>query len=171
MSRGALAVLGDASSSSLLALDSFLVKYKVPFFSWSLPFYKDDGQQLSGAKAKDQLEELAAAAAMSTEYGGVRGDGAGIESGVGLSVAAFDALAASAEVEAFGATSMRNMNAGVGGGGVRGMPANLNRLEQTHVDGNRFVVNLHPAITPTLISLIKYNRWKTIYYLYNHEEG
>jgi hypothetical protein len=34
-----------------------------------------------------------------------------------------------------------------------------------------FQINMHPDIIPLLVSLIKYNRWKTIFYLYNNDEG
>ena len=32
-----------------------------------------------------------------------------------------------------------------------------------------YLINMHPDISSVLVSLIKYNRYKTIYYLYNHE--
>jgi hypothetical protein len=36
---------------------------------------------------------------------------------------------------------------------------------------NEFQINMYPDITPLLISLLKYNRWKTVYYIYNYPEG
>lgn len=45
--------------------------------------------------------------------------------------------------------------------------------QQEEEDSNEvnFLLNMHPSYTSVLISLIKYNRWQTIYYLYNHDEG
>ena len=34
-----------------------------------------------------------------------------------------------------------------------------------------FQVNMFPDMIPLLVSLMKYNRWKMVYYIYNHEEG
>ena len=34
-----------------------------------------------------------------------------------------------------------------------------------------FQLSMHPDMVPLLISLIKYNRWKRIFYVYNHDEG
>lgn len=36
---------------------------------------------------------------------------------------------------------------------------------------NNFQLNMYPDMVPLLVSLIKYNRWKTIYYVYNYDEG
>lgn len=38
-------------------------------------------------------------------------------------------------------------------------------------DEKSFLLNMHPSLTSVLISLIKYNRWQNIYYVYNHDEG
>ena len=38
-------------------------------------------------------------------------------------------------------------------------------------DPNEYQISMYPDITPLLISLLKYNRWKTVYYIYNHPEG
>ena len=34
-----------------------------------------------------------------------------------------------------------------------------------------FQITIHPDMVPVLVSLIKYSRWKTIYYIYNHDEA
>lgn len=34
-----------------------------------------------------------------------------------------------------------------------------------------FQFNMHPDLVPMLVSMIKYTRWKNIYYVYNHDEG
>lgn len=34
-----------------------------------------------------------------------------------------------------------------------------------------YQINMFPDMVPLLVSLIKYNRWKSVYYVYNHEEG
>lgn len=34
-----------------------------------------------------------------------------------------------------------------------------------------FLLNMHPDLVPLLVSMIKYNRWKNIYYVYDHEEA
>ena len=34
-----------------------------------------------------------------------------------------------------------------------------------------YQLNMFPDMIPLLVSLIKYNRWKTMYYFYNYEEG
>lgn len=34
-----------------------------------------------------------------------------------------------------------------------------------------FLLNMHPDMVPLLVSMIKYNRWKNVYYIYDHEEG
>ncbi len=34
-----------------------------------------------------------------------------------------------------------------------------------------YQLNMYPDMIPLLVSLIKYNRWKTMYYFYNYEEG
>ena len=44
-----------------------------------------------------------------------------------------------------------------------------NEIKNAHA--RNFQVHMHPDMVPMLISLIKYNRWKIIYYVYNHEEG
>lgn len=36
---------------------------------------------------------------------------------------------------------------------------------------DNYQINMHPDMGPLLISLIKYNRWKFVYYIYNHDEG
>ncbi len=36
---------------------------------------------------------------------------------------------------------------------------------------SNFLINMHPEISPVLISFVKYNRHRIIYYLYNHESG
>jgi hypothetical protein len=62
---------------------------------------------------------------------------------------------------------------------MNSLQANLNQIHNTNgdhlaneiADTPSFQVNFHPDLVPLLISLIKYNRWKTIYYIYNHEEG
>jgi len=38
-------------------------------------------------------------------------------------------------------------------------------------DPKEYQINMYPDITPLLISLLKYNRWKTVYYIYNYNEG
>jgi len=44
---------------------------------------------------------------------------------------------------------------------------NMNKIVQL----KNFQINMHPDIVPLLVSLIKYNSWKTIFYLYNNDEG
>ena len=34
-----------------------------------------------------------------------------------------------------------------------------------------YQLNMFPDMIPLLVSLIKYNRWKTMYYVYNYDEG
>lgn len=41
----------------------------------------------------------------------------------------------------------------------------------TGSDISNFQLFLYPDISPMLIELIKQNRWKTLYYIYNHERG
>jgi hypothetical protein len=36
---------------------------------------------------------------------------------------------------------------------------------------NNYQINAQPDMVPLLISLVKYNRWKRVYYVYNHPEG
>ncbi len=36
---------------------------------------------------------------------------------------------------------------------------------------SNFQLTIHPDMVPVLVSLIKYSRWKSIYYIYNHDEG
>jgi hypothetical protein len=44
--------------------------------------------------------------------------------------------------------------------------------EQSAAEVNpNFQITIHPDMVPVLVSLIKYSRWKSIYYIYNHEEG
>jgi hypothetical protein len=58
---------------------------------------------------------------------------------------------------------------------MKSSQANLHHVQDHFVSDSvekpSFQVNFHPDLVPLLISLIKYNRWKTIYYIYNHEEG
>lgn len=34
-----------------------------------------------------------------------------------------------------------------------------------------FILNMHPDLVPLLVSMIKYSRWKNIYYVYDNEEA
>jgi hypothetical protein len=36
---------------------------------------------------------------------------------------------------------------------------------------NSYHINAQPDMVPLLISLVKYNRWNRVYYVYNHPEG
>lgn len=50
---------------------------------------------------------------------------------------------------------------------------NQAKFENRH-DGKStedFVLTMHPDLVPLLVSMIKYNRWKNIYYVYDNEEG
>ena len=50
--------------------------------------------------------------------------------------------------------------------------ANQDSIENVEPkEENNYFINMHPEIAPVLISLIKYNRHKTIYYMYNHDFG
>lgn len=46
-----------------------------------------------------------------------------------------------------------------------------NAIKQQTFNNTNYLINMHPDISAVLVSLIKYNRHKTIYYLYNHEAG
>ena len=36
---------------------------------------------------------------------------------------------------------------------------------------SNYLLNMHPSLTPLIISLLKYHRWETIYYIYDNDEG
>ena len=46
-----------------------------------------------------------------------------------------------------------------------------NKIIKNSGDALNFLLNMHPSFTPALVSLIKYNRWQTVYYIYDHDEG
>jgi hypothetical protein len=47
----------------------------------------------------------------------------------------------------------------------------INKARKNSDDALNFLLNMHPSFTPVLVSLIKYNRWQTVYYVYDHDEG
>ena len=48
----------------------------------------------------------------------------------------------------------------------------VNRFNKKSRDnGPSFLLNMHPDLVPLLVSMIKYNRWKNIIYVYDNEEG
>ena len=49
---------------------------------------------------------------------------------------------------------------------------NSNNIEGSNgVEVEDYQVNLFPDMIPLLVSLLKYNRWKSVYYFYNNHEG
>lgn len=38
-------------------------------------------------------------------------------------------------------------------------------------ENHLFQLYMEPDLSPLLISIIKYNNWKRLYYIYNHEKG
>jgi alpha-glucosidase (family GH31 glycosyl hydrolase) len=49
---------------------------------------------------------------------------------------------------------------------------NSNNIEgSNNVEVEDYQVNLFPDMIPLLVSLLKYNRWKSVYYFYNNHEG
>ena len=43
--------------------------------------------------------------------------------------------------------------------------------EKASNSDDQYVINMHPDMVPLLVALMKYNRWKSVYYVYNHEDG
>ena len=49
---------------------------------------------------------------------------------------------------------------------------NSNFFESTNnSEVEDYQVNMFPDMIPLLVSLLKYNRWKSVYYFYNYQEG
>lgn len=46
-----------------------------------------------------------------------------------------------------------------------------NSTQNESKKSENFQINMHPDMVPLLVSLVKYNRWKSVYYIYNHAEG
>ena len=47
----------------------------------------------------------------------------------------------------------------------------LKKYNEVNSQSKNFQIHMHPDMVPMLISLIKYNRWQIIYYVYNHDEA
>ena len=58
-----------------------------------------------------------------------------------------------------------------GGLETSNLEANNQKNIPLSTDYRNYLINMHPTISPLLIKLIKNFRWKTVYYLYNHDEG
>lgn len=50
-------------------------------------------------------------------------------------------------------------------------PSQSNKSNETAKDDYPYLLNMHPSFTPLLISLLKYHRWETVYYIYDNDEG
>ena len=49
---------------------------------------------------------------------------------------------------------------------------NSNNLESSiNSEVEDYQINMFPDMIPLLVSLLKYNRWKSVYYFYNYQEG
>ena len=48
---------------------------------------------------------------------------------------------------------------------------NLNNRDESGLEVEEYQINMAPDMIPILVSLLKYNRWKRVYYLYNYQEG
>ena len=47
----------------------------------------------------------------------------------------------------------------------------LNINEEEILEADEYQINMAPDMIPLLVSLLKYNRWKSVFYLYNYQGG
>jgi hypothetical protein len=141
MSRGVLALFGGLNLSSYNSIKSFVDFYNIPFFTWSYPLYENDVYYLKNVYTKQYDFN-------NNEYDLDKND-----------KNEYDLPNLS--------DASRNQNDDL----YNNLNVENKKNSQFESKKLNYLVNMHPEITPVLISLVKYNRWKTVYYLYNSDEG
>lgn len=141
MSKGVLAIFSYSNTFTQNSIDSMLNSYRVPFISVMHPFNNEAPATLN------QVEHGANKDESSHVIESILGKHA-INEVIG-------SVTTTPEQQAKSSTDQKEAD---DAGNERPKSPNSH-------------LSIHPDMTPLLVSLIKYSRWSSIYYVYNHKEG
>ena len=144
MSRGSLAIFGSTKLTSMETVKSMTDKYNIPFFSWS--FFVQNKEEINQRFNQQIVNKVQ----------------------IQIGTSENDTIKLSKR-------------------GVNFQPANYEKGEYENSDYSKSILYfknknkrisreprqlyLRPNIAPVLIETIKYYRWKSVFYLYNYEQG
>lgn len=184
LSRGVLALFGSTTVASTGTLNSLCNTHKMPFFTWNHPYkYKftnnlESNQQENEPSRHDvefpysHSSSHSSSSHINLDYSSsveqfaqqmVDGRGGKHSSSAGDSTVVIDpssVMAKSTQSGTFVDISEEIKSV-----------EDLKKYNEMNSQSKNFQVHMHPDMVPMLISLIKYNRWQIIYYVYNHDEA
>jgi hypothetical protein len=152
MSKGVLAIFAQSSPVSLNSIESFANLYKVPFITTLHPAYKPDQVQDMYHEKKNHYydQEQVDESDDEDQYSNQKDQNAGFEN-----------------QENYNFMEKQNINSNT----MTMNSNNENSFSHTKNENQNFHLTMHPDMVPLLVSFIKYSQWKTIYYIYNHDEA
>jgi hypothetical protein len=150
MSRGVLSIFGATTTTSAATLKSLVNSHKMPFFTWSHP-YKYKLNEIDERDVHDNEPDVDHDTLGSSKS---------------------SSAAANNHHHQYHHSSQNSNEIYFNelGGELKTLK-DLRRYNEMRSQPKNFQIHMHPDMVPMLTSLIKYNRWQTIYYVYNHEEG
>lgn len=151
MNHGALAVFSNIETSSYETLKSFASFHEIPFITMTHPIHEYNYMSSSSPYDSNHEEDDRSS----------RGGSSSMDSSLS-NFDAFDDVFDEKRASWQQRTKTEDDSMIID---------SKDKLSSSSLPRESFLLNMHPDLVPLIVSMIKYNRWKNIYYIYDHEEG
>lgn len=153
MSRGVLAIFSNIETSSYETLRAFTSHHEIPFVTMTHPIHE---YTYASDNDNDNESDRSVIDPTLPSFGPESSDDGSF---IQHSSVWQDDERKDARHDSNGARTMG------------GATSQIGSSHANHANKESFLLNMHPDMVPLLVSMIKYNRWRNIYYVYDYDEA